>query len=528
VVLEQFSDEAVVRLREAGRLFARLRSRSSIDVLDLVTVVEQELALDIETAANETRTNSRATMDAFFDALNGYLAVSEVSGLAGFLSWLRESEWRDGLAPRPEEPEPGTVQLLTVHGSKGLEWDHVVVPRMVDGELPARPNEGTGGWLGFGMLPYEFRGDAAELPEFDWRGAQSRKEVKDERAAFSERVASHHEREERRLAYVAVTRARHSLLLTGSFWATQAKPRTPSRFLAPLAERGLIRPLPAASTLEENPAGTAGETFAWPADPLGGRRSAVEAAAELVRSAGPGAEARWADDVEILLAERRRALATAPLDLPSRVPASRFKDFVSDPAEVAAGLLRPMPERPYRATRLGTLFHAWVEARAGVDGGIQEIDALRLERDDDESADGYGPGDSELARVEAERLAQLQATFERSPWADLQPIDVEREIHLPFDGRLVICKIDAVYQRDGRIEIVDWKTGKPPQDADDLDRKQLQLALYRLAYARWRGIDPDLIDAAFYFVADDRIIRPAHVANEDELLTLWRQSTGSP
>ena len=100
---------------------------------------------------------------------------------------------------------------------------------------------------------------------------------------------------------------------------------------------------------------------------------------------------------------------------------------------------------------------------------------------------------------------------------------------MPFDDRIVICKIDAVYRVEGgdpaepeRVEIVDWKTGKAPKDADDLERKQLQLALYRLAYARWAGIPVDRIDAAFYFVADDRVIRPEHLDSEEELLARWR------
>jgi len=105
---------------------------------------------------------------------------------------------------------------------------------------------------------------------------------------------------------------------------------------------------------------------------------------------------------------------------------------------------------------------------------------------------------------------------------------VEREIHLPFDGRVIICKIDAVYHVDGRYQVVDWKTGKAPKDADDLERRQLQLAIYRLAYARWAGIDESLIDACFYFVSDDRIIEPERIFDEEELLALWRASTAVP
>jgi DNA helicase-2/ATP-dependent DNA helicase PcrA len=516
--LGEFSEPGLERLRHAGRMFARLRARSGLDLIDFVTLVEQELMLDIEVAANETRafgtTNAASVnFDAFFDALNGYLAVSENAGLMGFLAWLREAEWRDGLAPRPEDPEPGTVQLLTIHGSKGLEWDVVVVPRFVESELPGTPTEGSGGWLGFGNLPYEFRGDVDELPVFNWRAATTRKEMVEERDAFKASVRSRHELEERRLAYVAVTRARHALLLSGSFWATQSRVRAPSRFLIELAEAGVIPSVPTASEHEENPLGDEAELISWPLDPLGNRRAAVEDAARLVIESESGAAGRWTHELDMLLEERRMRLDTdGGVPLPTRVPASRFQDYVTDPSAVAAGLRRPMPERPYRATRLGTMFHTWVEERYGLGGTSESIDALDTELD---SASEIAP---------AGELARLRQTFERSPWASRRPIEVEREIHLPFDGRVIICKIDAVYEVDGRYQVVDWKTGKAPKDEGDLERKQLQLALYRLAYARWSGIDPRLIDAVFYFVSDDRIIAPEHIDDEAELLARWRRA----
>jgi DNA helicase-2/ATP-dependent DNA helicase PcrA len=90
----------------------------------------------------------------------------------------------------------------------------------------------------------------------------------------------------------------------------------------------------------------------------------------------------------------------------------------------------------------------------------------------------------------------------------------------------VICKIDAVYEQDGRFQVVDWKTGRVPKDAKDLEEKQLQLALYRLAYSHWRGIDPSQIDAVFYYVADDRVIEPERIFDEAELLERWRAVFG--
>jgi len=512
--LENFSEQGLVRLRDAARLLTKLRSRAGLDLPDFVAFVLQELQLDIEVAANDYRALGSATIEAFYDALDGYLAIDDVATLGGFLSWLREAELREDLSPRPEDPEPGTVQVLTIHGSKGLEWDLVVVPRLVDDELPGRPVEGGyQGWLAFGQLPWPFRGDSAELPVFGWQQATTRKELVDEQAAFKDRVRTHLLAEERRLAYVAITRARHALLLTGAFWATQAKPRLPSPFLLELAAADVIGEPPGAPVNDENPLGDNLERIVWPLDPLGGRRAAVEEAAAQVRSAAPAIQGPWMRDLELLLEERRRRLSGGHLvTMPTRVPASRFKDYVTDPASVASSLRRPMPERPYRATQLGTLFHSWVENRYGVGGDSEELDALATEVDSDDLVDLAG--DAELAR--------LRSIFEASEWADRKPVDVEREIHLPFDGRIVICKIDAVYEANGRYEIVDWKTGKAPKDAKDLEEKQLQLALYRLAYATWRGIDPATIDAVFYYVSDDRIIRPEHIYDETELLAAWR------
>lgn len=512
-MLETFSEPGLERLRDAGLVFARLRARASLDLLDFVMLVEQEFRLDIETIANETRSEGAASMEAFFDALGTFRAVNEGGGLGSFLGWLREAVRRDDLAPRPEEPEPGAVQLLTIHGAKGLEWDLVVVPRLVTDELPAKARD-TNGWTAFGALPYEFRGDAEGLPVFTWNSAESRKDLLDRHADFKSGVKARYELEERRLAYVAVTRARHGLLLTGSFWSSQAGSRAPSPYLVELAEAGIIDGLPNAPLSETRPEVAEAEPLLWPSDPLGGRRAGVERAARLVRTSKPRASGPLGRELELLLAERDRMLAAAEyVAIPHRVPASRFKDFVTDPAEVAAGIRRPMPEKPYRATRLGTLFHSWVEERSGLSGSREVIDALSSELEAEDPA------------IDEAELARLQAIFERSAWAAIKPVEVERELHLPFDGHIVICKIDAVYERDGRYQIVDWKTGKAPKNTEELAERQLQLALYRLAFAKWKGIDPETVDAVFYYVSDDRVIEPDRIYGEEELLDLWRAAT---
>jgi DNA helicase-2/ATP-dependent DNA helicase PcrA len=516
--LAGFTEVGLERMRAAGHQLAFLRSRAGLGLLDLVRLVEQELLLDVEVQANESSGLGLANLYAFHDELEGFLASDDQASLGSFLGWLARAERIDTMGPRSESAEGNTVQLLTIHGAKGLEWDLVAVPRLVVDELPAKPKEGTG-WVRFGKLPFDFRGDAAELPALDWRGLGSQQQFDGNLAAFKVALARRHQDEERRLGYVAVTRAKESILLTGSYWSGPSKARGPSTFLTELADRALIAPLPPGSEHESNPLDGAELTETWPLDPLGRRRLPVQRAADLVLEEGMAARSagRWENDIDLLLLERERAArAGETVALPRRIPASRFKDFVGDPAAMATSLRRPMPERPYRATRLGTLFHGWVEARYGVSAPSDYIDADALELD----------GDDTESTLEGEHLARLQQTFERSEWAGRRPVDVEIEIQLPFDGRIVICKIDAVYFDDGRYQVVDWKTGKAPKDAADLERKQLQLALYRLAYARWKGIDESLIDAVFYFVADDVVIAPDRIFDEQELVALWRASLG--
>ena len=198
-----------------------------------------------------------------------------------------------------------------------------------------------------------------------------------------------------------------------------------------------------------------------------------------------------------------------------------------------------MPQRPFCATRIGTLFHEWVEHRSTGEGEAAAIDAL----------DGIGigiaaPGESDdsresglyLADAAPERLRALQATFAASEWGTRKPIAVELELHLPIGGNVFVCKLDAVYEvepgtelaaRGIRYQLVDWKTGKAPRDARDLELKQTQLALYRLAYGSWAGVAPEIVDAVFYFVEDDRIIRPEQLYDEAALRRAWASVSAS-
>ncbi|MGR0219573.1 UvrD-helicase domain-containing protein [Agromyces sp. ZXT2-6] len=534
--LSSITPEGLGRMRRAGAQLQALRRRAGLGLVDFVTLVQQELLLDVEVAANPSQPLGSASLEAFDDLVSGFVDTAEHATLGAFLGWLTEAEQRDRLSPRQDEPEPGAVQVLSIHGSKGLEWDVVAIPRMVDDELPSKARSAKG-WLTFGALPDEFRGDRDEIPELMWRGVQSQAEFDEAVRAYAAENRERHAEEERRLAYVGVTRARSELLLSGSWWASQKSPRSPSVFLRELAQFGAIdaAALPGAPEHDENPRAAEASRVLWPLDPLGGRRASVERAAELVREAaarpsGAGIGPQLADELRMLLEERRRRSEPRRGGaVPVRVPASRFKDYVDDRAAVTAELARPMPQRPYRATRIGTLFHSWVEQRALGDGVAaaaergDDLDTLDVDLD-------FDPSDDEVADPTEARLADLRETFAASEWGDRRPEAVELELHLPLDGHVFVCKLDAVYEvepgselgaRGIRHQVVDWKTGAAPRDARELELRQTQLALYRLAYSRWSGVPAEQIDAVFYYVEDDLVLRPDVLYDEEALRRAW-------
>lgn len=522
-MLTNFSEAGLARMRELGAQLSRLRRRAGHDLRELITIVAQELLLDIEAVANESVVSAVASLDAFMVPVSTYVDTTERTTLGGFLSWLKEAERRERLSAQSAKAEKGVVQIMTIHASKGLEWDFVAVPRMVTDEFPGSASR-VDTWLQFGQLPAPFRGDSHLIPQWNWKGDETQVQLGHSYDAFKAEVVIHSENESRRLAYVAMTRAKEKLLLAGSFWSVQANPRKPNVYLAELAERGIISPMPLGPESEkENPLDSFDSPVQWPMKPLNNREEAVATAALIVEQANPATPTIWDKEIELLLAERdRRAAGSEKLELPTRIPASKFKDFIDDPHAVAQALRRPLPEKPYRATNLGTLFHSWVEHRSVLSGNLELVDSTLFERDDELVELDSGHDDA--------ALAALKATFERSRWANLKPVAVELEVNLPLGNTTVVCKIDAIYEVVGsngqRVEIVDWKTGKAPKNAADLELKQFQLALYRAAYANWAGIAPENIDAVFYFVADDAIVTPERLYSEAELLERWSSVTG--
>ena len=501
-LLKEFSDASLSRLQEAARLFQNLRSATALPLTDFVRVCAEELWLDIELRANPKLQNPLAQLQSFYEIVAGFGVGSAGLLLGQFLNWLDYAAKKERFEIPKVTPSQGVVQVLTVHAAKGLEWDYVAIPNLVEDDFPSKPRS-VSGWLTGAELPFPLRGDAGALPVFSLAEAKTQGDAKVAVENFKSDNKEHQLREELRLIYVAITRSKQALLCSGSYWKpANSGSRKPSRFITELAKGVFDFP-----DLEsaENPLDLLPRAKSWPLEPIGEthRTLVVEASARVEEatkklpsiSESDLASSKLHEEIDLLLREQDdRIRALSEVTLPVRIPASKFKEFVSDLPGQAANYLRPVPSRPYRATKTGTAFHSWVE-----DFLIAEVD---------------NPSDE---------IADLSEVFKNSRFKDLEQADIEVEINLTRGLNTFVCKLDAVFKVGERFEIVDWKTGAAPKTKAEQESMALQLALYRFAYSELRSIPIEMIDVSFYFVADDKELVPEKVPGPAELIEIWEK-----
>jgi DNA helicase-2/ATP-dependent DNA helicase PcrA len=521
-----YSDAGYRRLTALSQEFSRLRRRSGVSLADLIDDVVATLGLGIEVAVRPDVTHARAQahLQALHEVAEEFTRIAEVPSLTAFLSYLAAAEDEErGLEPGEVQTSAEAVSLLTVHAAKGLEWDVVAVPGLTKDVFPQNVTMRTEHWLTDpGHLPVSLCGDRDYLPDLDLTGVTDQKAAE---TAYLEAKRAYQEAagiEEWRLAYVAVTRARSTLLCSGSWWTRDAKkPRGASAILELVREHALSDDPEArvdsgwAAPPEDETTNPMSDDFpelAWPVDPLSpARRRARDAAAALV--ANPPEDPMtldslaWDAEVDLLIAERDRERATTiDVAVPAQLSVSELVALRRDPNRLARWIRRPLPAAPAPLARRGTAFHAWLEQRFGATR-LVDLDEL--------------PGSADEGAASDEDLDELKTAFLASEWADREPAEVEVPFHVRVgDGLALRGRMDAVFgDVTSGFEVVDWKTGAVP-DGVEKQAAAIQLAAYRLAWASLAGVAVDQVKAAFVYVRHNETVRPADLATADELLSL--------
>ncbi|HWE88619.1 MAG TPA: UvrD-helicase domain-containing protein [Pseudonocardiaceae bacterium] len=517
----RYSADGHRRIRALGAELAGLRRRLDVPLPELVADVERALLLDIEVMARPGAIG-RAHLDAFADVVTDFATASPSATLPSLLDYLAVAERaEDGLEPGEVEVAEDRVQVLTVHAAKGLEWQVVAVPHLAKAVFPGTAK--TSCWLRTATeLPASLRGDAEDLPVLRVQDDWDRREIERAMAEHAEEFEDRRLAEERRLLYVALTRSERSLLVSGHWWGESGgKPRGPSRLFTEV--HAAIEAQPDIGVIEHwadeptggNPLTENARSVQWPADPLPGRRDAVAEGARLVLAAleSPPADLDpeedpdgWARDVDVLLAERAAAgRRVEQVRLPEHLTVSQLVELADDPDGLARRLRRPLPFPPNPVTRRGTAFHAWLEQRFAA-GRLLDVDEL--------------PGAADEGAAPDDQLPALREAFLASDWSRRQPHDVEVPFETEIAGVTVRGRMDAVFaDPDGGWTVVDWKTGKLPDDGK-LPALAVQLAAYRLAWAALAGCEVSAVRAAFHYVAPDRTLRPTDLLDADGLRAL--------
>ena len=495
-----YSDRARLVFAAVHSELRMLRRSVGEPLLDIVRRVIDLSGLDLELASATTSAAEarRENLDLFVKSVAEFQSIDGDVSLTALLAYLTaEDDQGNGLdLAVPSEAE--SVKLLTVHRAKGLEWDSVFVACAGRTRFPSE--RGRTLWTSSpANIPAPLRGDAADLPQlqgFDKAALD----------AYRAATKAHEAGEERRLGYVALTRAAKHLCFTSHVWGERASAFGPSDYQRLVKEStdawGVVAQwVEAPEGKVANPTLADVDAPSWP-PPAGAEESRRrrEAAALVAAAEGDDADldlvqaalvATWDAEIERLVQERL-AERTHEIDveLPASLSATALVRLREDAEAYTRDLARPMPRPPSPQTRLGTRFHAWVESRFG------QLDLL----DPDDL-----PGRGDVGIEDEADLEALIAAFENGPFSERVPVAVEAPFSLVLGGHVVRGRIDAVYTGEddpNEFLVVDWKTSRT-QTAD-----AVQLAIYRLAWAQLRGVAPEQVRAAFYYVRSGLVEEP--------------------
>ena len=371
----------------------------------------------------------------FFHIIRSFEKVALADRVALFLRHLEAiQQYGEDPAVADLDAASNVVQVLTIHKAKGLEFPVVFLVQAATDRFPTK-----------------YRSRSPELPA---EGEESRAS---ERAELG-RAAQHRE-EERRLCYVAFTRAREELVATyARDYGTQSE-RTRSLFLSEAFDLG--KPVPART-----------------------RRRAVEMLEEhRERGAAPEAPPEPAGAPLALSFRRLDDYAACPLRY-------RFLHVLG-----VGAILPPDPRVNFGQAVHRAAAFALARRMAGAPPALEET--LEMFRASWRSAGHLSP-EHEAARFQQGVLA-LRAFHEREIEAGPMPAAVERPFRLGLGDVLLTGRIDRVDEGAEGTVLVDYKTAEMDDEerADQRAKEDLQLSVYALAWREMTGRMPDRVELRF-------------------------------
>jgi DNA helicase-2/ATP-dependent DNA helicase PcrA len=466
--IDQLRPEASSRLRRFHDIYRNLL----IDTQGLSLAESCRLVLDrtrawqdVESLPANARLTARLNIYRFLDLADDWSPLAGRPSLAAFLDYLEtmEDEPAEELDSARLSGEDA-VTLVTVHRAKGLEWDNVAIPAVVDGNFPAAPRAYPDPVRFPYQLPVEFRLDTVidDLPDDETA-----------RTAF---LRHRHSSQEWRVAYVATTRAKRRLFVSGAYWYGLPEPRVTPAKPSELFE--LIESHPASVSAGHADLGPrpeilrTGDTGGEP-DPLfvdgwqSGLVMAKESPEELDRIA---AAEGVSDEFERLTAEWEERLFSLDHlpeaetgDASSSVSVTGLVTYAQCPKRFYWSDVDPLPRRRNPAAVRGSEIHRRIE--------LHQRGQVPFEDLEPDLYDAVGLDDGETG-------TGGYRAYEESGYATRRAVLVEAPFTFELDnGYRVRGRIDAIYADDGHWEVVDFKSGRQREDPS----RVVQLQAYAVA-----------------------------------------------
>jgi DNA helicase II / ATP-dependent DNA helicase PcrA len=433
----------------------------------------------------------------FLDIVHRFEPLDGPTTVGSFLQYLDLVELSEDDPAEATVVASDAVQLMTIHQAKGLEFTTVFVPGLAgSGSSRIFPDKRA---LSNGATV------AAALPHWlrlDNDGFTSAPHNRTDEDRIKAHVAQQQTYEELRLLYVAVTRARDRLVVSGAHWYSgPQKPQGLSEFYALLTARtDLVVETERALPPTDDPQ-------------LAARRRRRDAsrqqAAGVPKPTVPQTRSR-AQSINATMTplfDLRPAQPAVVPPPPPSVSATGVVTYAQCAQRFEWSFVRRLPRSPNPAATFGTSIHRWIEDR-----GRPQL-ALPFEADDigdtNDAVDDLDtkPVAGALAEAPADsRWDRTRRAFRSSPYAALDPQRVEAPFTLSIESAIdtsthagvIRGRIDAVYEHHGVVEIVDFKTGAAP-DAADLSAG-VQLEIYALVAVDLWGVDPAMLRTSYCYL----------------------------